>query len=58
MRLGRYRQRNNRHTLNQKQTIMSWKKQNKDYINDSVSLTSAIIIFTISLLIMCLADNI
>lgn len=58
MRLGRYRQRNNRHTLNQKQTIMSWKKNNQDYINDSVSLTSAVIIFTISLLIMCLADNI
>lgn len=37
---------------------MSWKKQNKDYINDSVSLTSSIIIIAISLLIMCLADNI
>jgi hypothetical protein len=36
---------------------MSWKNDNKDYINDSVSLTSAVIIITICLLIGCLADN-
>lgn len=58
LRLGRYRQRNNRHTLNQKQTIMSFKNDNKKYIDESVSITCGVIIFTISLLIMCLADNI
>lgn len=36
---------------------MNWKKENKDYVNDSVSVTSAIIIITICLLIGCLADN-
>jgi hypothetical protein len=36
---------------------MSWKNDNKDYIDDSVSLTSAVIIITICLLIGCLADN-
>jgi hypothetical protein len=36
---------------------MSWKQDNKDYINDSVSLTSSILIIIISLLIGCLADN-
>jgi hypothetical protein len=36
---------------------MSWKNDNKNYIDDSVSLTSAVIIITICLLIGCLADN-
>jgi uncharacterized membrane protein YkgB len=57
MRLGRYRQRNNRHTLNQKPKTMSWKNDNQKYIDDSVSITSAVIIITICLLIGCLADN-
>ena len=57
MRLGRYRQRNNRHTLNQKPKTMSFKNDNQKYIDDSVSITSAVIIFTICLLIGCLADN-
>ena len=57
MRLGRYRQRNNRHTLNQKPKTMSFKNDNQDYINDSVSVATAVIIFTICLLIGCLADN-
>ena len=37
---------------------MNWKEKNKDYVNDSVSLTSAIVIIVISLLIGCLAGNI
>jgi uncharacterized membrane protein YkgB len=57
MRLGRYRQRNNRHTLNQKPKTMSWKNDNQKYIDDSVSITCAVIIITVSLLIGCLADN-
>ena len=36
---------------------MSWKEDNKDYINDSVSLTTGVIIFIISIIIGCLADN-
>jgi hypothetical protein len=36
---------------------MNWKEQNKDYIKDSVSLTSGIVIFIICILIGCLADN-
>jgi len=36
---------------------MNWKEKNKDYINDSVSLTTSIVIIIISLLIGCLADN-
>ena len=36
---------------------MSWKNDNKNYIDDSVSLTSAVIIIAICLLIGCLADN-
>jgi hypothetical protein len=36
---------------------MNWKNDNKNYIDDSVSLTSAVIIITICLLIGCLADN-
>lgn len=36
---------------------MNWQEKNKDYINDSVSLTSSIVIIIISLLIGCLADN-
>jgi uncharacterized membrane protein YkgB len=57
MRLGRYRQRNNRHTLNQKPKTMSWKNDNQKYIDDSVSITCGVIIFIICLLIGCLADN-
>ena len=57
MRLGRYRQRNNRQTFNQKPKPMSFKNDNQDYINDSVSVATAVIIFTICLLIGCLADN-
>lgn len=37
---------------------MKWNEQNKDYVNDSVSLTSGIVIIIISLLIGCLAGNI
>lgn len=37
---------------------MSFKNDNKKYIDESVSITCGVIIFTISLLIMCLADNI
>ena len=36
---------------------MSWKNDNKDYINDSVSTVSGVIIFIICLLIGCLAGN-
>jgi len=36
---------------------MSWKNDNKDYINDSVSTTSGFLIIIISLLIGCLASN-
>ena len=36
---------------------MSWKEENKDYINDSVSFTTGIIIFIICIIIGCLADN-
>jgi hypothetical protein len=57
MRLGRYRQRNNRQTLNQKTKTMSWKNDNQKYIDDSVSITCAVIIIIVSLLIGCLADN-
>jgi len=57
MRLGRYRQRNNRQTFNQKPKTMSFKKDNQKYIDDSVSITCAVIIITVSLLIGCLADN-
>jgi len=57
MRLGRYRQRNNRHTLNQKPKAMSFKNDNQKYIDDSVSITCAVIIIIVSLLIGCLADN-
>jgi hypothetical protein len=37
---------------------MSWKNDNKDYIDDSVSIISGILIIIICLLIGCLADNI
>lgn len=37
---------------------MKWNEQNEDYVNDSVSLTSGIVIIIISLLIGCLAGNI
>jgi hypothetical protein len=57
MRLGRYRKRNNRHTLSQKPKTMSFKKDNQKYIDDSVSITCAVIIIIVSLLIGCLADN-
>ena len=40
-----------------KQNAMNWKEQNKDYINDSVSLTTGIVIFIICILIGCLAGN-
>lgn len=36
---------------------MNWKNDNRDYINDSVSTTSAFLIIIISLLIGCLAGN-
>jgi len=45
-------------TKPQKQNAMNWKEQNKDYINDSVSLTTGIVIFIICILIGCLAGNI
>ena len=41
----------------QKQNAMNWKEQNKDYIKDSVSLTTGIVIFIICILIGCLAGN-
>jgi hypothetical protein len=37
---------------------MNWNEKNKDYINDSVSLTTGIVIFIICILIGCLAGNI
>jgi len=37
---------------------MNWKDENKDYINDSVSATTGVIIIIICLLIGCLAGNI
>ena len=48
-------QRNNAQT--KKQNAMNWKEKNKDYINDSVSLTTGIIIFIVCILIGCLAGN-
>ena len=57
MRLGRYRQRNNRLTFKPKTTNMNWKQENKDYIDSSVSTVTGIVIFIICLLIGCLAGN-
>jgi hypothetical protein len=48
-------QRNNAQT--KKQNAMNWKDENKDYINESVSLTTGIVIFIICILIGCLAGN-
>lgn len=36
---------------------MSFKNDNQKYIDDSVSITCAVIIIIVSLLIGCLADN-
>ena len=36
---------------------MSWKDDNKEYIKDSVSNTTGVIIFIICFLIGCLAGN-
>jgi uncharacterized membrane protein YkgB len=44
--------------ITKKPKTMNWKEKNKNYVDDSVSLISAILIIVISLLIGCLAGNI